>query len=213
LRVRPHGSTVPTRAQRIGSVSICRRLADARAKRTSIALRRAAPSGLTPGFPDDRAFEAIGQDQTLVRRQHIAREIAAGSEIEAIAIAEIVLPFAIAQEIRPARLDLDDCDPARMVECHQIGAPAVGERQLAEHRVVAVDQGADHPALDVRSAGPHGPSLIPARNRTFPKPVKMAKRPRPSCHAGSVRGRPMRPKAPTAPPCGPSGHESRRHAR
>jgi hypothetical protein len=37
-----------------------------------------------PGFADDRALEAIGQDQTLVRRQQIAREIAVDREIEAV---------------------------------------------------------------------------------------------------------------------------------
>jgi hypothetical protein len=86
-----------------------------------------------------------------------------------------------------------------MVDRHQIGALAVGERQLAQHRVVAVDQGASHPALDVCSAGHHEPSSIPVRNRSLTRTQPRWPRDRASCDAGSARDRPHREVIMSAP--------------
>ena len=51
---------------------------------------------------------------------------------EAVAIIEIVDPFAVAEQVGLGDLDLDDGQAALGVDRHQVGAAAVGQRHFAD---------------------------------------------------------------------------------
>ncbi len=56
-------------------------------------------------------------------------------EIETVAELEIVLPLAVGAKIREARLDLDDGERAFGRQRHEVGAAAVGKRELGDGAV------------------------------------------------------------------------------
>ncbi len=101
--------------------------------------------------PDDLGAEAVGDHQPLILRQDIVGKIGGDGEGKKITIFQIVLPFVIGLEIGKSGFDLDNGEPALMVQRHDISAPAVGERQLEKNGLIGSHQGAPNAASDARS--------------------------------------------------------------
>jgi hypothetical protein len=105
--------------------------------------------------PDDLGIVAVGDDQAgAIGAEIVAvegREAEAGRHrpIEEVAIIEIVAPFAVAEQIGARDLDLDDDQPALGVDRDHVGAPAVGQRHLANREHVAAEEQPGHAAGDI----------------------------------------------------------------
>ena len=106
--------------------------------------------GIMSRRSDDFGAEAVGDHQPFILRQDIVGKIGGDGEGEKIAIFQIVPPFVVRLEIGKSGFDLDDGEPALMVQRHDIGAPAVGERQLEKNGLIGSHQRAADPASDAR---------------------------------------------------------------
>lgn len=100
-----------------------------------------------PRWPNDLGIEAISDHQPLVLRQNVIGEVGRNGECKKIAIVQIVTPFVIGLEIGKPGLDLDDGEPALVVQRHDICASPIGERQLEEDRLIGSHQRASHSAF------------------------------------------------------------------
>jgi CheY-like chemotaxis protein len=76
----------------------------------------------------DRCTEAVGNDETHLRRKNLARHIERGGEKQPIAMQPVFDPLLVGAKVRNGRFDLDDPHFAAGVERHQIGAPARRQR-------------------------------------------------------------------------------------
>ena len=107
-------------------------------------------------FTDHRRIVAVGNDQPRFPGQiallfEIARQMRRHRPVETIAIVEIVEPFAVADQVRLGDLDFDDREAAVTVDCHQIGAAAVGKRHFAHREQVLAAEQPRNAARDIRS--------------------------------------------------------------
>lgn len=114
------------------------------------------------GVADNRRVVAIRDNQTGLRGKipllfKQSRELRRNRPEESIAKVEIVEPFAVAEQIGPGDLDLDDRQPALGVDRHQIGAPPIGQGHFAYcEKVLPTEQASDSPCdlgRDRRSVG------------------------------------------------------------
>ena len=62
---------------------------------------------------------------------------------------EIIVPFAIAEQVRPRHLDLDDDDVAMRIERHQVGAAAVAQRHFGDRDAIVAKQHARDAATHI----------------------------------------------------------------
>ncbi len=90
---------------------------------------------------------AVGEDEPGRDGNDLAQEVRGHREIQAVAIGEIVLPLGIASVIEKAGLDLDDEDVAARRQGDHVGAPAVGQGKLGDHRMAARAEGPADAAL------------------------------------------------------------------
>ncbi len=90
--------------------------------------------------PDGFGAEPVGDHQALIFRQDTLGKVGSDGECKEIAIVQIVSPFVIGLEVGEPGLDLDNGEPAPMIQRHDIGAPAIGERQLEENGLVGGHQ-------------------------------------------------------------------------
>src|SRR6185295_3696588 len=92
-----------------------------------------------------------GHDQSRFSRQVAlflkqSREMRRDRPEEAVAIIEIVEPFAVADQVGLRDLDLNDGETAFGVYGHQVCSPAVGQRHLAySEQILAAKQAGNAP--------------------------------------------------------------------
>jgi hypothetical protein len=91
--------------------------------------------------------KAVGHDQAGGRRDDGPVHERRDGEIELVAEFGIERPFVIGMEVLGRGFDLDDPNLAPVAERHDVGAPAIGERQLAEAGKAALAQHAADAAL------------------------------------------------------------------
>ena len=83
------------------------------------------------GFTDHRRVIAVGDDQPGLRGEVLllleqTGEVRRDRPEEAIALVEIIEPFAVADQVGLGDLDLDNRQPALGIDRHQVGAAPVG---------------------------------------------------------------------------------------
>ena len=89
------------------------------------------------GLAHHRGIVTVGDDQSRSIGQiplllEDSREVRRHRPEEAVAIVEIIRPLAVADKIRLGDLDLDDREASLAVNRHQVGAPPVRQRHLAD---------------------------------------------------------------------------------
>ena len=95
--------------------------------------RRLAQDRGVVAVGDDHA-RSLGQERFAVQRAMV--EPGRHRPEEAVAMVEIVEPFAVAEQIGARHLDLDDDDLAARVDRHDVGAAAAVERHFAHRRQI-----------------------------------------------------------------------------
>lgn len=107
------------------------------------------------GLADEGGVVAIGDDQARFARQKgLALEnrgkIWRHRPIEMVAEIEVIGPLAVAEEVRFRDLDLDDRQVPLGIDTHQVGSPAVRQRDLADREQFLPAEQARHAASYVR---------------------------------------------------------------